>query len=249
MDIRQLQQQFRDTLLYKNDQIAAHIKNKKNIPSDELLQIYRNNFVMGVTEGLSATYQHTLALVGEAFFNTVARQFILSQPPQENNLMTYGNGFSEYLHSFEQLKNLPYVAEMARFEWLLEQTTNKEIQMSVVDLQQLDSIAAEQLENIIFQTATQVCLFFSSQNIQYLYQMMIRNEVQETDLNQPCYLALKKQPTFVVELISLSEAEFLLMQQIVQKKPLGKITPQSLLQHLSQLLEKDLLCGFTVAKI
>ena len=204
---------------------------------------------MGITEALSATYQHTLTLVGEAFFNAVARQFILNQPPQENNLMIYGHGFSEYLQRLEQLKNLPYVAEMARFEWLLEQTTNKKLQISALDLQQLDSIAAEQLENVIFQTATQVCLFSSNQNIQQLYQMMIRNEVQETDLNQPCYLALKKQATFSVELISLSEAEFLLMRQIMQKKQLGKIIPQSLLQSLSSLLEKDLLCGFTLTKI
>ncbi|HEY5716214.1 MAG TPA: DNA-binding domain-containing protein [Psychromonas sp.] len=248
MNIRQLQQQFSDTLLYKNEQITAQIKPKKHFTGNELLQVYRNNFVMGITEALSATYQHTLALVGEEFFNAVARQFIISQPPKENNLISYGSGFSEYLQSLEQLTNLPYVAEMAAFEWLLEETTTKKLQRSELDLQQLQSVPADQLENIIFQTATQVCLFSSSQNIQHLYQMMIRNAVQETDLNQPCYLALKKQANFAVELISLNEAEFLLMQQVMQQKQLGKIAPQSLLQSLPQLLEKELLCGFTLIK-
>lgn len=244
MNIKQLQQQFSDTLLYKNDQIALQIKPKEAFASDELLQIYRNNFVMGVTEALSATYQHTLALVGETFFNAVARQFILRSPPQENNMMTYGNGFSEYLHDLEQLKELPYVAEMARFEWLLEQTTNKKLQTDSLDLEQLKSIPTDQLENISFQIATQVSIFSSKQNIQHLYNMIIRQQIQETDLNQTCYLALKKQENFSVELILLSEAEFLLLQQIMQHKTMGTIAPQSLLEALPQLLEKNLLHGF-----
>lgn len=246
MNIKQLQQQFSDTLLYKNDQIALQIKPKEAFASDELLQIYRNNFVMGVTEALSATYQHTLALVGETFFNAVARQFILRHPPQENNMMTYGNGFSEYLDDLEQLKELPYVAEMARFEWLLEQTTNKKLQTDSLDLEQLKSIPTEQLENISFQIATQVSIFSSKQNIQHLYNMIIRQQIQETDLNQICYLALKKQQNFSVELILLSEAEFLLLQQIMQHKKMGTIAPQSLLEGLPQLLEKNLLHGFTL---
>lgn len=246
MKIKQLQRQFSDTLLYKNDQIAQQIKPKKAFTSNDLLQIYRNNFVMGVTEALSATYQHTLSLVGETFFNAVARQFILSHPPQENNMMTYGKGFSEYLHDLEQLKELPYVAEMARFEWLLEQTTNKKLQTFSLDIEQLKLIPTDQLENIVFQIATQVSLFSSKQNIQHLYDMIIRQQIQETDLNQICYLALKKQENFSVELISLSEAEFLLLQQIMQQKTMEKIAPQSLLEALPQLLEKDLLCGFTL---
>lgn len=246
MNIKQLQQQFSDTLLYKSDQIAEQIKPKKAFTSNELLQVYRNNFVMGVTEALSATYQHTLSLVGEEFFNAVARQFILSHPPQENNMLTYGHGFSEYLYHLKQLKELPYVAEMARFEWLLEQTANKKIQTSTLDLQHLQSIPAEQLENIMFHITTQVSLFSSQQNIQHLYQMIIRQQVQETDLNQTCYIALIKQINFTIELVSLNETEFLLIEQIMQQKTLGKIEPQSLLEDLPQLLEKDLLCGFTL---
>ncbi|MFT6925967.1 MAG: hypothetical protein ACJAZP_001561 [Psychromonas sp.] len=246
MNIKQLQRQFSDTLLYKNDQIADQIKPKKAFASDDLLQIYRNNFVMGVTEALSATYQHTLSLVGETFFNAVARQFILRHPPKENNMMTYGDGFSEYLDHLEQLKELPYVAEMARFEWLLEQTSNKKLQTVSLDIEQLKSIPAEQLENIIFQIATQVSTFSSKQNIEHLYSMIIRKQIQESDLNQICYLVLKKQENFSVELILLSETEFLLLQQIMQHKTMGTIAPQSLLEGLPQLLEKDLLCGFTL---
>ena len=246
MKLNELQYQFSDALLYKNDLVSTQIKNKKAFSNNELLQIHRNNFIMGVTESLCATYQHTLALVGEAFFNAVTRQFILQHPPHENNMMTYGLGFSDYLGALAQLKSLPYVAEMARFEWLLELTTNKPVQTSLIDLAQLALVEPQQLETITFQVITQVSLFSSEQNVQHLYRMIINNNVEQSDLNKPCFIALKKQVDFSVELISLNKDEFLLLEQIIQEKSLGQIQPTDLHQYLPSLLGKDLLHGFTL---
>jgi len=246
MNLNKLQQQFCEALRYQNSLITTEIQEKEAFTSSELLQIYRNSFVMGVTDALSITYQHTLSLVGDAFFNAVARQFIVQQPPQENNIITYGNGFSEYLHSLEQLENIPYIAEMARFEWLLEQTSNLPLHTKKLDVISLAAIAAEQLPDIIFHVPAQVVLFSSEQNICYLYQMLVDNKVQETDLNQACYIALKKQPDFTVELIKLSHEEFLLLQQISKQQCLAQVAPSNLHQFLPALMEKQLINGFTV---
>lgn len=246
MKLNELQYQFSDALLYKNDLVSTQIQNKKAFSSNELLQIHRNNFIMGVTESLSATYQHTLKLVGEEFFNSVTRQFILQHPPHENNMMTYGVGFSDFLGTLTQLKSLPYVAEMARFEWLLEQTTNKPVQTSILDLAQLALIKPQQLEKISFQIVSQISLFSSEQNIKHLYKMIINNNVEQSDLNSTCYMALKKQFDFKVELISLNKDEFLLLEQIMQKKHLGQIQPAELHQNLPSLMDKGLLNGFTL---
>lgn len=246
MKLNQLQSQFSDALLYKNDLLSAQIKHKQEFSNNQLLQIHRNNFIMGVTESLSASYQHTLALVGEEFFNAVARQFILQNPPGENNMMTYGDGFSDYLSTLEQLTSLPYVPEMARFEWLLEETANSPLQTSLLDVNQLASIEPEQHEQIIFYTGTDVRLFQSKQNIELLYKMILNGNIEAQDLNIPCYMALKKQIDFSVELISLTHDEFVLLQQIQQNKSLQEIQPIELHQHLSSLLQKHLLNGFAL---
>ncbi len=246
MKLNKLQQQFSEALLYKNDLIESEIQEKDAFSSNELLQVYRNSFVMGVTEALAVTYQHTLSLVGEEFFNVVARQFILQQPPQENNIISYGNGFSDFLQNLKQLKSLPYIAEMARFEWLLEQTSNAQLQTQRLDIKKLATVQAEQFAIMTFQVPSQINLFASEQNIQYLYQMIIDNKVQETDLNTPCYMALKKQADFSIELITLSREEFLLVQQISNHQCLGQVEPYDLHQFLPALMEKDLLNGFTI---
>lgn len=248
MKLGELQSLFGDALLYKNDLIAGQIKEKSSFSGSDLLQLYRNSFVMGVTEALQATYLHTLSLVGEEFFNAAARQFILQQPPQENNIMAYGDGFSDFLKSLEQLTTMPYIAEMARFEWLLEETTNTHIENATLNVTKLGALQNAQFADIIFHIPEQVSLFSSGQDIAHLYRMLIDKEVQETDLNCACYMALKKQPDFSLELIKLTPQEYSLAKQIRQNKPLGQIQPLELHQHLPLLMEKKLLSGFTLIK-
>lgn len=245
MKLNKLQLKFSEALLYRNTLIENEIQEKTAFSSHELLQIYRNNFVIGVTEALAVTYRHTLALVGDAFFNTAARQYILQQPPQENNIINYGDGFSDYLHTLTQLQSMPYIAEMAGFEWLLEQTSNLQIEEKRLDITQLAVIPEQKFAEIIFQMPLQLNLFASKQDIWQLYQMLINNSVQETDLAHSCYIALKKQADFSVELIKLNKDEFSLLQQISQQRSLGEITQDHLQQFLPSLMQKGLINGFT----
>jgi len=88
---------------------------------------------------------------------------------------------------------MPYIAEMARFEWLLEQTSNAQLQSQRLDIEKLSALPAALLAKIIFNIPSQVTLFTSEQEIFCLYRMLVDDKIQETDLNKACYLALKKQ--------------------------------------------------------
>lgn len=246
MKLMQLQAQFSESLFYQHEKITMQIKETTSINPTQRLQVYRNSFIMGVTEALAMTYKHTLSLVGEDFFNTVSRKFILTSPPSDNNIMTYGLGFSEYLSGLAQLDNMPYISEMARFEWLLEQTSNRQIDNQVLNVEQLANVTEESFSLLRFLIPKQVSLFQSQQNMSHLYQMLMDDAVVETNLNTPCYLALKKHSDFRVELITLVESEFSLLQQIKKAKSLAEIVPQELHQQLPTLLENQLLNGFTV---
>lgn len=246
MKLRQLQVSFSESLCYLHDEITDFIKETQSITAQQRLQIYRNSFIMGISEALAITYQHTCALVGQDFFNSISRAFILTAPPSENNIITYGLGFSEYLKHLPQLTNMPYISEMARFEWLLEQTSNLPLEDKQLDISQLILLPEDKLEQLQFNIPTQMTLFYSKQNISHLYQMLIEDAVIESDLNRPCYLLLMKQPDFRVQLITLQQSQFQLLVQLSEGKTLGQIIPQDLHQQLPSLLEQNLLNGFTV---
>lgn len=85
--------------------------------AEERLRIYRSNFLISLTEALKANFPVTLQLVGTAFFEQAARGFIRQAPPDRPCLFEYGVGLPQYLQSLPELAALPYVAEMARFEF------------------------------------------------------------------------------------------------------------------------------------
>jgi hypothetical protein len=84
------------------------------------LAVYRNNVVVGLIEALAAAYPAVRALVGERFFRAAAGVFVRAEPPRSPLLILYGEGFPDFLETFEPARRLPFLADVARLErcWL-----------------------------------------------------------------------------------------------------------------------------------
>ena len=246
LKLKALQEAFSLTLLYKPSDIALQLKEKAGFSTDQLLQIHRNNFVISVTETLKAIYNCTLQLVGEEFFESVARQYLLNNPPIENNIRIYGEGFSEYLSTLPQLVEMPYIAEMAKFELLYEHSQNLPLQQGAFDSQDLQKVATDDFAQLQFLIRSDCIVFNSPQNIYLLFNMIKNNDVKEADLNQECYLLLQKHPDFSISVMELAEPQWQLIQQLQQETTLENLQPSSLQEQLSYLLTENLISGFTI---
>ena len=246
LTLKALQEAFSQTLLYQPSDITLQVKEKAGFTTDQLLQIHRNNFVISVTESLKAVYNCTLQLVGEEFFESVARHYLLNNPPAENNIRVYGEGFPEYLSTLPQLAEMPYIAEMAKFESLYEHSQNLPIQQGVFDPQALQQVAADDFAELQFLVRSDCLVFDSTQNIYLLFNMIKNNDVKEADLNHECYLLLQKHSDFSISVMELSEAQWQLIKQLQQKVTLENLQPSSLQEQLSDLLTANLISGFTI---
>lgn len=117
MNLAALQGAYRAYLLDgRSDDLSAAIV-ADSFDAEERLRIYRNNFLISLAEALRANFPVTQQLVGPEFFEQVARAFILRHPPTKPCLAEFGEGFGDYLEHLPELRALPYVAEMARFEF------------------------------------------------------------------------------------------------------------------------------------
>lgn len=116
MSLAALQQAYRTYLLEGRSDGLAETIVADSFDAEERLRIYRNNFLISLSEALKANFPVTLRLVGADFFAQAARAFVLKAPPARPCLFEYGEGFPEFLESLPELATLPYVAEMARFE-------------------------------------------------------------------------------------------------------------------------------------
>ncbi len=81
------------------------------------LGVYRNNLRTSLTESLKATYPAILALVGDQFFDMLARHHIDRHPSRSGDLHRFGAEFPDTLPDIEAARPLPYLADVARLEW------------------------------------------------------------------------------------------------------------------------------------
>jgi hypothetical protein len=80
--------------------------------------VYRNNVQSSLINALADSYPVVQQLVGEEFFRAMAAIFVRSQPPQSPLMSRYGEGFADFIGQFEPIAGVPYVADVARLEYL-----------------------------------------------------------------------------------------------------------------------------------
>jgi hypothetical protein len=80
--------------------------------------LHRNNVYASLIHCLKARFPVTVRLLGEDCFGQCARHFVEAAPPRSPVLMEYGAGLADFLAGFAPLRELPYLADVARLEWL-----------------------------------------------------------------------------------------------------------------------------------
>jgi hypothetical protein len=115
----ELQQAMRQSLVAREDGAAAAMLAMGCGP--ERLDIYRNSFIIGVTNALRLTCPAVHRLVGDDFFAAAAQACIAAHPPQAAWLDGYGADFAEFLEQFPPAAALVYLGDVARLEWAVSQ--------------------------------------------------------------------------------------------------------------------------------
>jgi hypothetical protein len=120
--LRELQLRFAATLLdpAANDALAYVIG--RGIPPHERIGFYRNNVIANFRNTLRAVYPVIERLVGEPFFDQAADRYLRTHPSSSGDLNRFGAHFAEFLETWPPARELRYLADVARLEWLVEES-------------------------------------------------------------------------------------------------------------------------------
>jgi len=94
--------------------------------ADEAIAIYRNTFVSGAVKALKLSYPAVERLTGVEFFESAANAFVAISPPSSGCLDDYGAEFARFLAAYEPLRDLPYIADVARLDWAVNLALHSE---------------------------------------------------------------------------------------------------------------------------
>ncbi|WP_201340693.1 DNA-binding domain-containing protein [Abyssogena phaseoliformis symbiont] len=99
-----------------NDQVQGDYFSQGNFSAAELIQIYRNHYILSLIGTLKSSYSCILRLVGEGFFTLLAKNYISEHPLSAGYLQNYGHFFAQFLKGFKPCKPYPYLIDIVYFE-------------------------------------------------------------------------------------------------------------------------------------
>lgn len=119
-----MQNQFNAALFQQSDSLLADIKGASAEERNQRLNVYRNNVHVSLQEALGEIFPVCKQLVGEEFFNAMARQYIERHPPTSPILSLYGDQFRGFVRNFFPAQSLPYLPDLCQLEYRLLQLTH-----------------------------------------------------------------------------------------------------------------------------
>ncbi len=184
------------------------------------LEIYRHTMNTSLLTTLKQTYPLIHALLGNAFFEMAAREYIREYPSRSGNLHDYGEYFSEFLTSYQPVHNLIYLTEVADFEWTTHVIYLAPNQPSFVG-HPLSSFTPEQQIYLRFMMNPASALRKCYYPILQIIELCQQQRTSELDLHQGGVDLLILRRHDEIQLIALTPADFAFLQSLAQNNTLS----------------------------
>jgi hypothetical protein len=141
------------------------------------LNVYANTARSNFIESLVSSYPAIRRLVGEDYFLQTARAFHRRQPSTSGDLQPAGTRFAEYLSQLHGDGEYRYLAEVARLEWLIQETLLA-ADHGPLDLDKLGLIAPAAYDQLRFDLHPSARLFASPFPCVAIWQANVGSEAE-----------------------------------------------------------------------
>lgn len=193
------------------------------ISLSDRLGVYRNNVMVGLSDPVIKTYPLVEKLTGEDFMRGMARQYICQHPPTAGCLNHYGAAFPDFIASFEPAKGLPYLPDIARFEWLWNEAYYATDDTPIAP-EKLQALSDEDYEHLVFDLRSSAQLMESPYPISQIKAFCEEENPGGTlDINNGGEKLLILRPGLDVTLHPLSDDEYTILRGFLDNKPLGTL--------------------------
>ena len=259
MSLLELQQSFYRAVFDPgspdNNELYTCIKPAINLSSENLVSVYKDSILGGLTEALSSIYPVCVKLVGEMFFDHMVADYLNRYPSGSPDLGDYGAEFSVYIADFEPAKELEYLADVATLEWSWHRAFNApdSVDNDVCALTDLAGVAEVDQGGIHFVTTPSAILVRSIFPIQQIWQVnqedYVGDGIVNLDDGAVC-LVVWRNATFGMRIDVLSEQEYGFLQAVIDGKSFSEIAALPCASDLSGVLgrcmQTGLITGFTL---
>jgi len=212
LSLPELQAAFARGVFDAGDAAIADAIEPAGLPALERIAVYRGNVLGNYTSALRDVYPVILRLVGEAFFDALARRYARQVPSRSADLHDFGEGLAAFLEDFAPARGLPYLPDMARLEWAVHRAFHAR-RADAPDLIALGEVEPEHLPRLHFSLQPAARLIESDYPVLEIWQANQPgwSGEQSIDLARGAQRVLVIRRALEVELELISRAEYAML--------------------------------------
>jgi hypothetical protein len=200
-----------------------------SLSSDAALDVYRTGHIARLTEALGETFEAVWWVSGDENYFRLAKEFLLTHSSASYNLSDFGKSFPDFLAKTQPFPDLPFLADLARFEWVFKEVFHLPPHTSLTpDHFQQHPLSA----NLRLSFGPSVRLFQSSYSVYEMWKLRgtIQSSLPEATWNQPQYLLCYKQDQQVY-IKHLNQPEYQILEFLLSGCGIDEALTETLQAH------------------
>jgi hypothetical protein len=219
--------------------ISEHIETSGDFTAAEHLLIYRRAILGTLVRTLGAIHPICKQLVGEEFFDAMSRVYARKTPSESPDLGDYGEGFSEFITTFEPAAELVYLPDVARLEWCWHRAFHAPDEPSI-DIEALANVTAADTDRITFRLPLSASLLESNFPVQHIWQVNQEdwNGDEAVDLDEGGVRLIIWRHGHEMRIDELNTGAWSLLSSINAAHTLGEIGENKSLEDLDTILPR-----------
>lgn len=249
MRLSDIQKNFKNkiTAPEKENQEFSELFEAGDISLEDRFSVYQNNVLKSLADVIVATYPLIEILTGKDFLRGMARDFIKNNLPEKGNINDYGGGFADFIKDFEVAKGLPYLSDIARMEWAVNEVYYAPDD-TAIDMKKLQGVAEKDFERLSF-SLRKSCRFITSDYPLYEIRDFCLEEsrVGHLNIDSGASNLLIFRPELDVEIFEITDNELHFLQNIAKgqkiEHAIETIDADEPNVNLTEILQKHLSLG------
>lgn len=117
MSLKETQEKFINGVLKGDEGVVPLLAPGGGVPAEARMRIYRNNTNISLADVLFGVFPILAGVIGDESFKCAVAEFVKECPPSSGNVNDYGAEFPEFLKRFSPSAGIPYLSDIALFEW------------------------------------------------------------------------------------------------------------------------------------
>ena len=184
------------------------------------LAVYRGNAFGNWAQALAGAYPIVRKIVGEEFFEGLARAYARAHPSASGDLNEYGAALAEFVAVFPHTQDLPYLPDVARMEWLAHRAYYA-ADAKPFDFEILKTSSPETLRLALAPACTLLASDWPLARIWTVHQDDYEGEI-DVDLGSGPDRILVYRPKWRAQVRSLAPGDYRFLDSARQAKSLGE---------------------------